>query len=121
MLKVLFDEKQAPQRCPTQHFLMSWADLFSAPPKAKDHKGLESSASPHPRGAHSPPFHSTQRRGARSDSSEAANPSRFPGVRVSPAALLWHIQSPGAAAELPSGSRDVGGVCVCLRLPSCPE
>lgn len=41
---------------PTRHFLMSRAGLFSAAPKAKDHKDQRRSASPQPQGSSQPPF-----------------------------------------------------------------
>lgn len=91
MLKVLFDEKQAPQSCPTQHFLMSWPDLFSAPPKAKTTRAWRDLLLLSPGAAHSPlpqeaELWSPGRQG------EAANSSQFPGVRVPPPAdLLWHV------------------------------
>lgn len=68
---------------PTRQFLMSWADLFSAAPKAKDHKGQERSASLQPQGRSQPPF--SQRAELRSQiGSEVANSSCFPGK-----SLLW--------------------------------
>lgn len=91
---------------------MSWAGLFSPPPEAKDCKGPERSASPQPGGSSQPPF--LQRAEPRSPATGFGGRQFLPFPRresLSPD-LLWHMACPGAAAELPGGSRDVRGVFV---------